>query len=267
MHNGAIMPSEVAHRVDTGYAYPVVRLTGVLDAAAAPDVRSALLTVLADQPEAMVVDVSDLRLADQGAGAVFREVAGDNADWPGAHIVLSAGRDPDSWHTTGLPVWPDPRQAIAELGTPDPEHRLSLDLEPAIGAARRGRELVTEACGRWDRPELAGAACIVVTEMVNNVVAHARTAMTVLVARQGDRMSVAVRDHSAKAPHYTGGPVSPTSYGGRGLLLIDSVSNRWGSLHLPGGKVVWALLDDEKSAPEPAGGRVHNAGMHGPARG
>jgi hypothetical protein len=267
MHNGAIMASEVAHRVDTEDAYPVVQLTGVLDADAAPAIRSALLSVLADQPEALVVDVAGLRLADPDAGAVLHDVAGDNADWPAAHIVLSAGDHPGVWHSTGLPVWPDRSAALADLGTPDPAHRLSVHLEPMVGTARRARELVTEACVRWDCPELAGPACIVLTEMVNNVVAHARTPMTVLLARQGDRMSVAVRDGSPTAPRFTGEPVPPTSPGGRGLLLIDSVSSRWGHLDVPGGKVVWALLQDEKTEPAPAGGVVHRAGVRGTDRG
>ncbi|HET6534455.1 MAG TPA: ATP-binding protein [Actinoplanes sp.] len=261
------MPSEVAHRVDTEDGYPVVQLAGVLNEDAGPGVRSALLAVLADQPEAVVVDVSDLRLADTQAGAVLREVAGDNADWPAAHIVLSAGRDSSGWLFTGLPVWRDRAEALADLGAPDPQLRMTVDLEPVVGAARRARELVTEACARWDTPELAGPACIVVTEMVNNVVAHARTPMTVLVARQGDGMSVAVRDYSPTAPRFTGEPVPPTSHGGRGLLLIDSVSSRWGHLDVPGGKVVWALLHDEKDEPRPAVGVGDRAGMRGRYRG
>jgi hypothetical protein len=36
--------------------------------------------------------------------------------------------------------------------------------------------------------------------------------------------------------------VSPTAQGGRGMLLIDAVASRWGSLPLADGKVVWALL-------------------------
>ncbi len=111
-----------------------------------------------------------------------------------------------------------------------------------VGAARRARELITEICLRWDFPELAGDACIVATEMVNNVVAHARTPMRVLLARLGDAISVAVRDESPAQPRFSG-PVAPTAYGGRGLLLIDSVASRWGRLGLPGGKVVWALLN------------------------
>lgn len=243
MHNGAIMPSEVRHLVDRGQTYPVVRLTGVLDAGTAPAVRSAVLDVLAEQPEAVVVDVTDLRVPDPAAAVALADLARETADWPGAHLVLCAPDGAAPWHTIELPVWPDCTGAFAALGAPDATHYLSLALEPVVGAARRSRELVTEACERWDLAELAGPACIVVTEMVNNVVAHAHTPMAVLVARHADTMSVAVRDQSAIVPQFTG-PVAPTSYGGRGLLLIDSVADRWGSLKLDGGKVVWAQLAD-----------------------
>jgi hypothetical protein len=243
MHNGAIMPSDIAYLVATEETYPVFRLSGTLDAASVPDVRSALLDVLAQQPEAVVVDVADLT-ADDIVCDILRDVARRTADWPGAHLVLSTPGPAEAWHRTGLPVWPDHAEAFAALGAPDTATRMRLDLEPVIGAARRSRELVTEACGRWECPELAGPACIVLTEMVNNVVAHAKTPMTVLLAWRGESMSVAVRDHSATIPRFTG-PVAPTSYGGRGLLLIDSVSTSWGNLELGDGKVVWALLDED----------------------
>ncbi len=260
------MASEVAHRVVTGEAYTVVRLTGVLDGAAAPAVRSALLDVLAGQPEAVVVDVGELRVADPASVGVLGDVARDTAAWPGAHIVISGSPAVDGWRETGLPVWPDLDQAWAALGAPDIPQRMSADLEPVAGAARRSRELVTEACARWDCPELAGPACIVLTEMVNNVVAHARTPMTVLLAEQGGTMSVAVRDHSTTAPRFGGLP-APTAYGGRGLVLIDSVSSRWGTLELGDGKVVWAVLATDPPVPGPLSRQMDSAGMGDAARG
>jgi hypothetical protein len=266
MHNGAIMPSEVGYLVDRGQTYPVVLLTGVLDLDTAPVIRSALLDVLARQPEAVVIDVTDLHAPDPAAVGMLRDLARDTADWPAAHLMLCSSDSATSWRATGLPVWRSCADAFAEIGSPDTAQYLSLDLEPVVGAARRSRELVTEACVRWELPELAGPACIVVTEMVNNVVAHAHTAMTVLLARHGDTMSVAVHDHSVTAPRFTG-PVAPTSYGGRGLLLIDSVAERWGSLALSGGKVVWAVLQDEDEPPQEAARHLHDAGMADQARG
>jgi hypothetical protein len=267
MHNGAIMPSEVRHLVNDGRPYPVVRLSGVLDATSAGTVRSVLLDVLAGQPEAVVVDVGDLALTGADSGEVLREIHRDTVDWPAARLALCDSREPDRWQSTGWPVWPDPRQAFAALGPPQDDHRVSLGLEPQVGAARRSRELITDACDRWSRPELAGSACIVVTEMVNNVVAHAQTPMVVLVVAHGAGVSVAVRDHSGTMPSYTGEPVAPTSYGGRGMLLIDTVADRWGSLILAEGKVVWALLADDGVPPDAPGGSTGGASMAGGLRG
>ena len=261
------MASEVAHRVVTGEPYPVIRLSGVLDDPTAPAVRSAAPGVLASQPEALLGDVTDLRGAEPGAIGVLGDVVRDTAEWPGAHVVICGADHADGWAAAGLPVWPDRSAAESALGAPgDGIGRMSAELEPVIGAARRARELVTEACARWECPELAGPACIVLTEMVNNVVAHARTPMTVLLAEQGGTMSVAVRDHSTTAPRFGGLP-APTAYGGRGLVLIDSVSSHWGTLKLADGKVVWAVLAGDRAAPGASSRQMGGARMGDAARG
>ncbi|GAA2682281.1 ATP-binding protein [Actinoplanes palleronii] len=236
------MPSEVRHLVDSGQTHPLVRLTGVLDAGTTAAVRSALLDVLAGAPEAVVLDVAGLRVAQAGTLSVLREVLDETRGWPGARLALCGAADGTPWDATGWPVWPDPAGAFAALGAPGDGFRVSQELDPVVGAARRVRELITEACVRWDRPETAGDACIVATEMVNNVVAHARTPMRVLLARHDDTVSVAVRDGSPVLPRLPG-PAPVTAYGGRGLLLIDAVAVRWGGLALADGKVVWAHLN------------------------
>ena len=261
------MPSEVRHLVDADQTFPLVQLAGVLDTETAPGVRSALLDVLAGQPEAVVVDVGRLDLAQPEAVGVLRQLHRDTADWPAAHLALCDPRDSGVWQGSGWPVWPDRADAFAALGTPHRDRRLSLGMAPEPGAARRSRELINDACDRWDRPELSGSACVVATEMVNNVVAHAQTPMVFLLAAHGDGLSVAVRDESATVPSFTGAPVAPTAYGGRGMLLIDSVAARWGSLVLTAGKVVWALLAADQQPPAAAPHQRLSTGMADPARG
>jgi hypothetical protein len=75
------------------------------------------------------------------------------------------------------------------------------------------------------------------------VVAHARTPMTLRLGLglAGDAVHLSVRDHSRDLPE-TGGEVSTTAYGGRGLLLVQSVAERWGTSALPDGKLVWAVV-------------------------
>ncbi|MET0424693.1 MAG: anti-anti-sigma factor [Actinoplanes sp.] len=263
------MPSEVRHLVDRGQTYPLVRLSGVLDAETAPAVRLQLLDVLAAQPEAVVVDVSDLRPDAVGA---LRDLRTETLAWPAAQLLLcgvaeTGVDDAAAWQSTGWPVWPDVDGAFASLGRPDPGSRLSVDLEPQVGAARQSRELIAEACARWGRPDLAGPGCIVVTEMVNNVISHAKTSMVVLLAAHGAGLSVAVRDWSPVAPTYSGEPVPVTSYGGRGMLLIDSVAGRWGNLVLADGKVVWAVLGADGQSLPPARDQRNGTSMTDPARG
>lgn len=274
------MPSEVQYLVDHGQTYPVIRLSGILDAETAPVVRSTILAELAGQPQAVVVDVADLHPASPESVRVFLDLRREAADWPATHLVLcgvpgsgtpsndTPGNDtPDAWRSTGWPVWPDADRAFAGLGAPETGRRFSLDLEPQMGSARLSRELITEACTGWGRPELAGPACIVATEMVNNVVAHAHTSMVVLLAAREDGMTVAVRDRSDVVPAFNGSPVPVTAYGGRGMLLIDSVASRWGNLVLADGKVVWALLVGEELPTQPPGGQRNGVSMPDPARG
>jgi len=238
MHNGAIMPTDVHFLVASDEPHAVVRLQGVLDEASAGSLRGTLLSIVADRAPA-VIDLHGLRVADPGAVvATFDEVARETADWPCGRPVLDVPADgADTWHAAGFPLAGDARARRSA------DDLLRAELDAVTGAARRARELVTEACARWELPEIAGPACIVVTELVNNVVAHAHTPMTVLVGRGATNGTVrlSVRDHSTALPVYAG-PVPTTAYGGRGLLLIQSVALRWGATPLPDGKLVWAVV-------------------------
>ncbi|MCG5467839.1 ATP-binding protein [Micromonospora sp. LAH09] len=249
-HNEAIM-SNCLVEIDESSA--VVRLTGVLDAAGAEAVRGALLARLSDRPGPVVADVTGLRIVDEVGRGVFAEVRREVADWPAADLLLcdpavqvGVGAPARQTVEAGVPVWPTVDGALAALAATPLAAVLSADLAPAVGAARQARELVTTGCQRWGMSMLVDPACIAITEMVNNVVAHARTPMTVRLAPQDSTLHLAVRDHSPRRPTFAG--VSPPNRaGGRGLLLIDTVARRWGSSAIPDGKVVWCVLhpDDE----------------------
>ncbi|MGW5560361.1 ATP-binding protein [Micromonospora sp. NPDC003944] len=249
-HNGAIMSSCL---VEVDESSALVRLTGVLDASAAEAVRGALLARLVARPGPVVVDVSGLRGVDPVGRGVFADVRREIADWPAADLLVGdptvdGTADADAGPTTvaGVPTWPTVDGALAALRTAPLAAVLTADLTPTVGAARQARELVTTGCARWGMATLTDPACIAITEMVNNVVAHAQTPMTVRLAPREDTLHLAVRDHSPRRPTF-GGISPPTRAGGRGLLLIDTVTRRWGSSVVPDGKVVWCVLhpDDE----------------------
>lgn len=246
-HNEAIM-SNCLVEIDESSA--VVRLTGVLDAAGAEAVRDALLARLADRPGPVVADVTGLRILDEVGRGVFAEVRREVADWPAADLLLCDPAVDGPAHPdpalAGVPAFPTLDGALAAVAATPLAAVLTADLAPTVGAARQARELVTTGCQRWGMPMLVDPACIALTEMVNNVVAHARTPMTVRLAPQDSALHLAVRDHSSRLPTFAG-LSPPNRAGGRGLLLIDTVARRWGSSAIPDGKVVWCVLhsDDE----------------------
>jgi anti-anti-sigma regulatory factor len=242
------MPTAVQCLIDDNQPYAVARVVGVLDAKGAAAVRSALIKCLAEQPEAVLVDLSGMQLGDPNALSVFLAVARQAARWPAVPLVLFAPQSDaaEVLHLRSvdgrLPVLPSLAAAVEslELGAAPPS--VSEDLLPVVGAGRRARELATEACLQWDLAAVVGPACTVVTELVNNVVAHAHTMMTLRLSLRDRYLHVAVRDGSAAEPVLRR-DVSVTALSGRGLALIDVVARHWGSLPIEGGKVVWAVLD------------------------
>ncbi|WP_410811790.1 ATP-binding protein [Micromonospora sp. 067-2] len=250
-HAEAVRSATVRCQVEVDESSAVVRVTGVLDADGVDTVREALLARLWDRPGPVVADVTGLRVIDTGGRDVFGDVRREVADWPAADLLLcdpavGGPRRPDV-ALDGPPAWPTLDGALAALSAAPLAAVLTADLAPTVGAARQARELVTVGCRRWGMSALAEPACIAVTEMVNNVVAHARTPMTVRVAPQDDTLHLAVRDHSTHRPTFAG--LAPLNRaGGRGLLLIDTVSRRWGSSPVPDGKVVWCVLYPEDEA-------------------
>jgi anti-anti-sigma regulatory factor len=241
------MPHELTWVIERDSPYAVLRLFGVLTATSAPVARAGIATGLAAQPTAIIVEMAGLRIAEPSAVTVFAVAARDAANWPGAHLVLCCP-DPEaeamlrrSSATRHLTVCPTLDAAMAGMPDDRSPRQLSAHLVPAVGAARQARELVTEACARWDLPDLAGPACTVVTELVNNVVVHARTPMEVVIRRRERHLIISVRDDSSRPPEARG-PAAPTAPGGRGLMMVNAVAQRWGYTPVAGGKAVWAVL-------------------------
>ncbi|WP_247684979.1 ATP-binding protein [Micromonospora sp. C31] len=231
------MATDARCQVEADEASGVLRVTGVLDHSGATTVRDGLLTRLCGRPGAVVADLTDLRVADPAARDVFAEVRREVRHWPAADLLLC---DP-SGAVEGVPAWPTLDGAMAGLAAAPLAAVVEADLTPVVGAARQARQLVARGCGAWALPELIEPACIAVTEMVNNVVAHAHTPMTVRLAPRDDTLHLSVRDHSSRQPAFTG-TAPPDTAGGRGLLLIDTVARSWGSSRVPDGKVVWCVL-------------------------
>jgi anti-sigma regulatory factor (Ser/Thr protein kinase) len=96
---------------------------------------------------------------------------------------------------------------------------------------------------------LADDAVIIISELVANVVAHARTAMTVAITVAGPYLHLVVRDGSARRPRLRAqGPAADGDEGGRGLYLVQRLATGWGWRFGYNGKAVWATMRTSRPA-------------------
>ncbi|MGW7072149.1 ATP-binding protein [Streptomyces sp. NPDC054855] len=113
--------------------------------------------------------------------------------------------------------------------------------------AGEARRLVRVAFSAWDVEEHADIAQVVISELVTNAVRHtgSRCIRVIVEHPAPDRVLVAVVDTSRDLPRM--GAPSAEGLSGRGLLLVDALSQHWGSTRLGPdgrrGKKVWAQLE------------------------
>jgi anti-anti-sigma regulatory factor/anti-sigma regulatory factor (Ser/Thr protein kinase) len=225
----------------------VVRLIGQLDLITTVDARATLHKVLAAQPTAIVVDVSDLSVVDDVTLTVFSAFARSASDWPGCPVLILA---PDPAMRVALdllaisrraPVYPDRAAALAAAdAVPVPRrHRCTVPI--AVAALSIARRLIREECLAWQLPELIDDAELIITELVSNAVVHGAAPVA---------LTFTLREHFLHMSVHDGSPVLPkrvlpdpdTGAGGRGLLLVDAVAAGWGTTPVADGKAVWATL-------------------------
>jgi anti-sigma regulatory factor (Ser/Thr protein kinase) len=115
--------------------------------------------------------------------------------------------------------------------------RLRLDHDFAmVRVARR-------AVGRWLQERgcrTADDAMLVLSELVTNAMVHAGAGCTIEMQHSDDRLRLEVQDRSPKAPVI--GVGSPGDFGGRGLRVVDAVTEAWGWEPTVDGKRVWAII-------------------------
>lgn len=103
----------------------------------------------------------------------------------------------------------------------------------------RLRRIVGAYLRPWDAPQLSDSVELIVTELVTNVYRHVpgRWCEVTLLPQPGG-IRVEVYDHSPVLPALR--TADELSEGGRGLALVDLLSDKWDvSLHRVG-KTVWA---------------------------
>ncbi len=110
-----------------------------------------------------------------------------------------------------------------------------LPADPAIVA--QARKEVAARLARWGLDGAAFITGLVVSELVTNAIRHAGSPIQLRLIR--DRTLICeVSDGSSTAPHLR--RARALDEGGRGLLLVSQLAQRWGTRQTPRGKTLWA---------------------------
>ncbi|MEU9980639.1 ATP-binding protein [Streptomyces sp. NPDC050856] len=136
-------------------------------------------------------------------------------------------------------------------------------LPSRIGQVRR---IVSAQLRYWNLDCLIEKAALGVTELLTNVHRHAEPdkVCTVELELLLDRLTVSVHDHDPRLP--MANLSDPLATSGRGLALIEAVSESWGARPQgDSGKVVWFTLPAPAATPTPLPSLpVYGAATSGP---
>jgi anti-sigma regulatory factor (Ser/Thr protein kinase) len=146
-----------------------------------------------------------------------------------------------------------PSPAEERASTRRPDGRLTMDgfarwllsaVTPRAERVPYVRRQAASVLHLWHLDDLAPTVELLVDELAGNAVRHARTPFSVTLTWDGRTLRGEVTDVNPVPPQpklSTG----PDELGGRGLLLVSQVSDRWGFEGHSRGKTVWFELYPE----------------------
>jgi serine phosphatase RsbU (regulator of sigma subunit)/anti-sigma regulatory factor (Ser/Thr protein kinase) len=125
---------------------------------------------------------------------------------------------------------------VREAGPDVQPSRLDLSADPV--PVRTGRRFVEQAAVGLGADALLDDIALAAAELLSNAVQHGFAPVTVTVSGGADRIRVEVSDGNRRPPVRPA--FSTTNMTGRGLSLVESLSDRWGVELHQDGKTVWA---------------------------
>lgn len=106
---------------------------------------------------------------------------------------------------------------------------------------RQARSWVARQLSGWHLDELADDLRLCASELVTNVVLHARTPAVLTLCVADGVLEMSVGDANRRSPRPRVRHDDPLSESGRGMSLVDQLADEWGFSERAGGKDVWLL--------------------------
>ncbi len=238
----------VATRLDESVA--VLTVEGVLDTGNSAALRDTIVKTMVDEPSAVIVNVSGLRVPAQSAWSTII-----GARWqvarPAVPIVLvsnhRATREALSRSEVAsfMPVVTTEKSAMKTLArlarrtVRCAESKLPADLS----SLRESRRLVREWLTAWSQTALIPVALVVVNVFVENVLEHTGSVPMMRVETDGATATIAVSDGSNTPAVRLQSPTNGIDVSG--LAIVEALARAWGTAPTSSGKTVWAVIGPE----------------------
>jgi PAS domain-containing protein/anti-sigma regulatory factor (Ser/Thr protein kinase) len=111
-----------------------------------------------------------------------------------------------------------------------------LPSDPSVVAQARRRS--TDQLAAWGLEEAGFVTELMVSELVTNAIRYGRPPVQLRLIHEDSTLICEVSDSSSTAPHMR--RARTFDEGGRGLLLVAQLAQRWGTRHAAVGKTIWA---------------------------
>ncbi|MCY7365566.1 MAG: ATP-binding protein [Frankiaceae bacterium] len=193
---------------------------------------------LTEPVRGVVLDLGAVDEVNDVARCALQELAHLSSGWPRAALVVASG--PTGLDLDGGVVLPDRAQALAHVDDRQERPRAVMSLDAGLASAAQARAAVAACSDRLGLDELSDDVVLVVSEMVTNAVRHAVPPVRLEIEAGEDAVVVAVCDGSPQSP--VAREADLDAEGGRGMLLVDLLSDDHGVRAQPPGKAVWAML-------------------------
>jgi anti-sigma regulatory factor (Ser/Thr protein kinase) len=119
--------------------------------------------------------------------------------------------------------------------------KTELELQQAMTSPRTARLHAASFLGEQHRKDLVPDASLIVTELVTNAVLHGGEPIRLAVDMDA-LLRIGVFDGDRRTEHVAIKPHDMARPGGRGLHIVSTLADRWGTDAHPDGKTVWAEL-------------------------
>ncbi|MFJ6374030.1 ATP-binding protein [Streptomyces virginiae] len=130
------------------------------------------------------------------------------------------------------------------VGLPSGRQRRRLTLMGVPGSVAKGRAFTRQALRDWgwDRTETSEDTLLLVSELLTNASLHANGCRELVLTADESALHIEVHDGTTTPPVRHSAPQRGVP-GGRGLYIVERLSDRWGTHTYGTGKAVWAEIE------------------------